>query len=66
MKNPFLTPRYDSDKIQLGLMEEYKQILKPMIYQPVTILEIGIFKGGSMLYWDSYLKHPEARIVEVK
>ena len=65
MKNPFLTPIFDSDKFEHGLIEEYKSILRPLVYRPVTLLEIGVFKGGSILYWDSYLKHPGSRIIGV-
>jgi demethylmacrocin O-methyltransferase len=29
----------------------------------VTLLEIGVLNGGSILYWDSLLKHPDTRII---
>ena len=63
MKNPFLTPKFNSDKIQLGLMEEYKSILNPLKNRPISFMELGIKFGGSIQYWDDFLKHPEAQIV---
>lgn len=63
MKHPFTTPVYDSDKIQLGLMEEYKTILNPLVHYPVTILELGVHHGGSVQYWDNFLKSPDATII---
>ena len=65
MSNPFAVPEFNSDKISIGMMEEYKKVLAPLIHYPVTLLEIGVQYGGSVQYWDRYLKHPEARIVGV-
>jgi cephalosporin hydroxylase len=63
VENPFDHPRLDTDKFQSGMMEEYKSILQPLVHRPVTLLEIGVLNGGSILYWDSLLKHPDTRII---
>ncbi len=54
---------YDTDKIDNGLMENYKTLFSPLQYKKISILEVGIFKGGSLLYWDDYFQHPETVIV---
>ena len=65
MEDPFFLAPFDTDKFRTGIIEEYKTILRPLVHQPVTLLEIGVFKGGSMMYWDSYLKHQGSRIVGI-
>ena len=37
-----------SDKIQLGMMEEYKAILNPLVHYPVTILGLGGIMGDGV------------------
>jgi cephalosporin hydroxylase len=54
---------FDTDKIANGLIAEYKTLFSGLQYRPLTILEIGIWNGGSLLLWDDYFKHPETRIV---
>jgi predicted O-methyltransferase YrrM len=54
---------FDSDKFQHGLMSEYLTLLEPLQHKPIRLLEIGIFKGGSLHFWAHYLKHPETTIV---
>ncbi len=63
MKNPFTPTKFDTDKIQLGFMEEYKRILAPLTYRPISLLEIGVNKGGSILFWDDYLQNKDSRIL---
>ena len=65
MENPFASPTFNTDKIQNGLMEEYKSILRPLIHCPVTLLEVGIARGGSILYWDDFFRHPDTRIIGI-
>jgi cephalosporin hydroxylase len=55
----------DTDKFRSGMMEEYKSILQPLVHRPVTLLEIGVLKGGSIGYWDSLLRHQDSRIVGI-
>lgn len=40
----------------------YDRILGPLRTIPITMLEIGIEKGGSLTMWKKYL-HPESKIV---
>lgn len=54
---------YNTDKIANGLMENYKTLFSPLQYKRLSILEIGILEGESLLYWDDYFKHPETVIV---
>jgi hypothetical protein len=46
--------RYDSDKIASGYLERYDQILQPWINKKIVLLELGIYKGGSLLLWRDY------------
>ena len=61
-KNPLKLREYDTDKFQNGLIECYKKYLSPLKYQPIHLLEIGIFHGGSIRYWDDYLLHADTQI----
>ena len=54
---------YDTDKIANGLMENYKTLFSPLQHKKISILEIGILEGGSLLYWDNYFQHPGTVIV---
>lgn len=44
-------------------MDEYLTILEPLRYRAVRVLEIGIFRGGSLLFWSDYFKHPDAQVI---
>ena len=55
--------KYDSDKIANRYLERYDPILEPWVDQPVTLLEIGVYKGGSLLLWRDYF--PSGTIVGV-
>ena len=55
--------RFETDKFENGLINEYLAILQPLQYKPVRLLEIGVFRGGSIKFWSHYLKHPETRII---
>ncbi|MCK5681708.1 class I SAM-dependent methyltransferase [bacterium] len=54
---------FNTDKIANGLMENYKNLFSPLQYKKISILEIGILEGESLLYWDDYFKHSETVIV---
>jgi hypothetical protein len=51
--------RYNTDKI----LEWYDPILQPLIDREVKLLEIGIYKGGSLLLWRDYF--PRGTIVGI-
>lgn len=49
--------QYDTDKINNRFLEFYDPILQPWIHKEITLLEIGIHKGGSLLLWRDYFPH---------
>ena len=54
---------YDTDKIESGLIEEYERLFAPLKMagllknEPIKYLEVGIYKGGSMLWAKDYFNH---------
>ena len=55
--------QYDSDKINSRYLEQYDPVLKPYLEKEITLLELGILNGGSLLLWRDYF--PLARIVGI-
>lgn len=56
-----------SDKVRHhGYETVYEEFLSPLRYGPITLLEIGVEDGHSMIGWTRYLSHKHARIVGVK
>ena len=45
---------YDTDKIANRYLNQYDPILEPWINKRVKLLEIGVYKGGSLLLWRDY------------
>lgn len=45
---------YPTDKIANGFGPIYEALFSPLRYTTVSILEIGIFKGGSLRAWRDY------------
>ncbi len=45
--------KYDTDKTRFGLYEEY---LQPLLNRDVRLLELGVYKGGSLLLWRDYFE----------
>lgn len=45
---------YDSDKIESHYLQVYDPIFSPWVDKKVNLLEIGIYKGGSLLLWRDY------------
>jgi len=54
---------YDTDKIQHHYLEVYDPFLSPWADKDVKLLEIGIFKGGSLQLWRDYF--PKGTIVGI-
>ena len=54
---------FKTDKIDNGLMVEYESVFRHLLDQPVRLLEIGIFRGGSLQLWDSLFRHPAAQLI---
>lgn len=46
--------QYDSDKIVSRYLERYDPILEPLIEKKIVLLELGVYKGGSLLLWRDY------------
>ncbi|MCZ6691166.1 MAG: class I SAM-dependent methyltransferase [Planctomycetota bacterium] len=40
----------------------YTMLFSPLMHRSVLFAEIGIAGGGSALLWESYFKHPDAKI----
>ena len=49
--------KYDSDKISSHCLDKYDRILSPWVQKPIVLLELGIYKGGSLLLWRDYFPH---------
>jgi hypothetical protein len=45
---------YETDKIQNKYLEYYDPIFAPWVDQEIRLLEIGVYKGGSLLLWKDY------------
>jgi len=41
---------YDTDKLENGLLEEYEELFKDVKNEPLSYLEVGVYKGGSLLW----------------
>jgi len=46
--------RYDTDKITAHYFERYDPILEPWLKKKIVLLELGVYKGGSLLLWKDY------------
>jgi hypothetical protein len=46
--------KYDTDKITNHYVERYDPILEPWLEKKVALLELGVYKGGSLLLWRDY------------
>jgi len=54
---------YNTDKINNHYLERYDPFFSPLADQPISMLELGIWKGGSLRLWRDYF--PEGNIVGV-
>jgi len=45
---------YDSDKVRIGYLDIYDPVLAPWVDKKITLLELGIHKGGSLQLWHDY------------
>jgi SAM-dependent methyltransferase len=53
--------QYDTDKISNHYLERYDPLFEPWVDRSVTLLELGIRNGGSLLLWRDYF--PRGTIV---
>lgn len=55
--------RYDTDKIANRYLDYYDPVFSYLVEQELTLLEIGIHKGGSLQLWRDYF--PQGTIVGI-
>jgi hypothetical protein len=55
--------QYDSDKIGNNYLEIYDSILQPWVDEDITLLELGVYRGGSLLLWRDYF--PKGKIIGI-
>lgn len=49
--------RYGTDKVRHGFTQVYAQALAPLRESARSLLEVGVFLGGSLLMWRDFLPH---------
>ncbi len=54
---------YPTDKWATGLVEVYRERFSAWADRPIRLLEIGIDRGGSLLFWADLFRHPQAAII---
>lgn len=58
----YLNGNYNTDKYDLGYFELfYEDVLFSLKEKPISLLEIGVFGGGSIKLWKDYL-HKDSKI----
>lgn len=55
--------KYDTDKIEAGYLNQYDQLFSDIYDRDLTILELGIRNGGSLLLWKDYF--PKGKIAGI-
>lgn len=48
---------YETDKARSGYLETYQEYFSPLADNKISLLEMGINKGGSLLLWRDYFKN---------
>jgi cephalosporin hydroxylase len=56
---------YITDKQVNGLTDDYERKFEKIRGQKISLLEIGILNGGSLLYWSGFFSNPETKIVGI-
>ncbi|MCD4680087.1 MAG: hypothetical protein K8S00_06850 [Bacteroidales bacterium] len=52
-----LASKYDTDKqISGGYLDNYSKYFSPLKNKEICLLELGVFKGGSLKLWKEYFK----------
>jgi len=54
---------YETDKIRHGYLDVYDADRAPWIDKEITLLEIGVYRGGSLKLWRDYF--PRGTIVGI-
>ena len=55
--------KYDTDKIENEYLKWYDPIFEPFVQKKITLCELGVKNGGSLLLWKDYF--PFATIVGI-
>lgn len=58
--------RYDSDKVISGYLHVYDQLFQSMVHQPIKLLEVGVYRGGSLRLWRDYFPNGQITGVDLK
>src|SRR5688572_30526082 len=56
---------YKTDKVENALTTEYETVFRHLLERPVSILEVGLYRGDSLRFWDDLFTHPQSRIVGI-
>lgn len=51
-----LLEHYDTDKIASRYLDRYDIILEPWLEKKIVLLELGVYRGGSLLLWRDYFR----------
>jgi SAM-dependent methyltransferase len=57
--------RYNTDKIANGYLKWYDPIFADLIDSPLKMLEVGIFKGGSLHLWRDYFPRADVTGIDL-
>lgn len=49
--------KYNTDKYSTGLISKYENLFDHLKDQKITLLEIGVYYGGSMRYFTEFFTH---------
>ena len=62
LTNIFDPQKYNTDKNNLGYLEHfYDEFFEKIQNTPISLMEIGVYNGGSIKLWKDYL-HPDSNI----
>lgn len=54
---------FDTDKVPNGFLQVYDKAFASLVDRPLTLLELGVRSGGSLLLWREYF--PQAQVVGI-
>ncbi len=49
--------KYDTDKIRNSYLDRYDSVLEPWVNKEIILLELGVYKGGSLCLWRDYFPY---------